>query len=79
MTVLEIILICWILMGIINFTFFALTSKLSKSKAKWSLDIILMFYIIPIWGFITIIVVLFNGFIIDPIKNKRKKKVEVQE
>lgn len=74
MTTLEIILICWILMGIINFTFFALTRK--WSKAEWSLDIILMFYIIPIWGFITMIVVLFNGFIIDPIKNKRQKKVE---
>lgn len=77
MTVLEIILICWILMGIINFTFFALTSK--WSKAEWSLDIILMFYIIPIWGFITMIVVLFNGFIIDPIKNKRQKKVEMNK
>lgn len=77
MTALEIILICWILMGIINFTFFALTSKLNK--VEWSLDLILMFYIIPIWGFITLIVALFNGFIIDPIKNKRKKKVEIKE
>lgn len=77
MTALEIILICWILMGIINFTFFALTSK--WSKAEWSLDIILMFYIIPIWGFITMIVVLFNGFIIDPIKNKRQKNVEMNK
>lgn len=77
MSVLEIVLICWILVGIINFIFFTIYSKWSREE--WSLDAILIFYIIPFWGFITIIVALFNNSVVEPIKKKRQKKVEMQK
>lgn len=80
MTFLEIIaivLIIWVLLGIINFVFFALTTRWDKDI--WSNSDVLVFTIIPIVGFALLIVFFIKDIIIKNIKEKRKKKVEVQE
>ena len=73
--IMAIVLIVWILLGIINFVIFALTTRWDRDN--WSNGDVLVFTIIPIVGFALLVVFFIKDIIIKNIN--RKKKVEIQE
>lgn len=75
--IMAIVLSVWVLLGIINFVIFALTTRWDRNN--WSNGDVLVFTIIPIVGFALLIVFFIKDIIIENINKKRKKKVVVQE